>query len=162
SFNNVDARLYKGKVTGSATAPLQADTAGSVNLRLEDADVGALSRSVKGFPIRLDGRAGGKVEGELTPAARAKPPGFAGRGDRESRLWEALNIHNVLLALQGTVDFDLTYQQGATPEDTTGTGRVQITNVRYGDIPISGRLAGDVRLRGQQLFLPELSGSLGD
>lgn len=87
---------------------------------------------------------------------------FRLRGARLSRLWEALNIQNLLLALEGVVDFDLTYRQGAAPDDTTGTGRVQITNVRYSDTPVSGRLAGDLRLRGQQLFLPELSGSLGD
>jgi len=87
---------------------------------------------------------------------------FRLRGARLSRLWEALNVQNLLVGLEGVVDLDLTFRQCAKPEDTTGTGRVQITNLRYGDTPVSGQFAGDLRLRGQQLFLPELSGTLGE
>src|SRR5262249_62249190 len=87
----------------SAMVPLRDATAGNVNLRLEEVDVGALSRSIKGFPIRLEGRAGGKVEGKLTLAAKDKPREFVGHVALEAKRLRVQNIPTE--RLHGTVTY---------------------------------------------------------
>src|SRR5262249_30713842 len=50
-LTHINARLYKGTVTGSALLPVNNREAGAVNLNLEDVDVGALSKSLPKFPV---------------------------------------------------------------------------------------------------------------
>ena len=244
-LDNIRARLDKGTVTGSVSAPLKDTAAGGLDLRLSDVDLGVLTKNIKSFPVRVEGQASGRIEGTVTPAGPGKPralsskidikaprlrvqnipaerlhgtvtyvnsvleyklqgeslggtfdvngrlpPGrtqssalppqggvdtvavqapppeaggsFHLRGARLGRLWEALGIHNFLASLGGRVDLDLTYQQGARPEDTTGTGRVTLTDLRWGDTALTSRLASPLRLKGSQLSLPEVSAILGE
>src|SRR5205823_222466 len=74
-LTHIDARLYKGEVTGSALLPVEKQETGKVNLNLDDVDIGALSKSLPKFPVPLEGRVTGTVKGEVTPATRNKPRG---------------------------------------------------------------------------------------
>jgi hypothetical protein len=75
-LSDVQARLYGGKMTGSAEVPLRADEAGSINMAFADVDLGDLMRDVPAVPVKLAGKAGGKVEGKLTAAAGGRPRDF--------------------------------------------------------------------------------------
>jgi translocation and assembly module TamB len=244
-LDKIQAKLYDGQVTGSASAPLKELAAGSVNLRIADLDLGALSKNIGKFPVRIAGKASGTlagtlsgalpgkprelttkvdikaprlrvqnipadrlhgtvdyrngvvqyklegetlggtfdVEGQLPPpgerssSAAPLPPGavafvqaqppagggrFRFRGLRLGRLWEALHVQGFFSKLTGRLDVTLDYQLGARPEDTTGKGTVVLTNLRWGDRDLVSRLAGGLRLQGERLTLPELSGILGE
>jgi hypothetical protein len=67
-LNNVEARLYGGKVTGSASVPLRETAAGSLDLRIASVDAEALSKAVPGFPFPLEGEVSGSITGKLAAA----------------------------------------------------------------------------------------------
>lgn len=109
--------------------------------------------------------------GPLPPGAvafvQAQPPPAQGgrlRFRRLSlrRLWEALNVQGFLGQLGGRLDISLDYQLGAKPEDTTGSGRVVLRGLRWGDTDLTDELSGALRLRGERLTLPNLSGIVGE
>src|SRR5262249_17355349 len=72
-LRNLEARLYKGEVTGSALVPLSESAAGKVDLRIKDVDIQALAKAVPAVPLRLEGQVSGSVTAELPAAAPARP-----------------------------------------------------------------------------------------
>jgi hypothetical protein len=64
-INEIKADLYGGNVGGSALVPLSAAATGTANLRLRDVDMQAIAKSLPSFPIRLEGKVSGTVQGEL-------------------------------------------------------------------------------------------------
>ncbi len=69
----IKANLYGGEVTGSAVVPLATTVAGTAKLRLRDLDVQALAKSLPSFPVRLEGKVSGTVNGELAVPAPNRP-----------------------------------------------------------------------------------------
>src|SRR5262249_39085171 len=61
----IEAKLYGGKVTGSAVVPMAATAAGTAKLRLRDLDAQALAKALPTSPVRLEGKVSGTVNGEL-------------------------------------------------------------------------------------------------
>ncbi|HEY7313884.1 MAG TPA: YdbH domain-containing protein [Gemmataceae bacterium] len=72
-LERIKADLYDGSVSGSAVVPLAADATGTAKLRIRDLDVQALVKALPVFPVRLEGKVSGTVNGELA-AARADRP----------------------------------------------------------------------------------------
>jgi hypothetical protein len=68
ALENLSARLYEGKLTGSLLLPLRERESGSVDLKLEDMNVGLLAKDLKQLPIKLDGEASGTLKGKIEPA----------------------------------------------------------------------------------------------
>jgi hypothetical protein len=275
-LDKIHAKLYEGEVTGTASAPLTDLAPGGISLSLANLDLGALTRDLGRFPVRVAGKASGTlqgtvsaalpgkpreltskvdikaprlrvqtipadrlrgtvtyrngvvqyklegetlggtfdVEGQVSPQLRSssrdpspQPPprggegekdllplpprvgeGAGGRGEglplgavalvqaqplagsgrfrfrdlRLGRLWEALHVQGFLSNLTGRLDLTLTYQIGARPEDTTGSGVVALSDLRWGDRDLASLLTGALRLRGERLTLPELSGIVGE
>ena len=277
-LDKIRAKLYQGEVTGTAAAPLTELAPGSLNLRIANLDLGALTKDLSRFPVRVAGRASGTLTGKLSPELPGKPrelttkvdikaprlrvqtipadrlrgtvdyrngvvqyklqgetlggtfdvegkvkpqlerssrnpsppppprggegvqevpapplrlgEGAGGRGEalppgavafvqeqpqpfigsgrfrfrnlRLGRLWEALHIQGFLSNLTGRLDLTLAYQLGARLEDTTGSGTVALSDLRWGDRDLTERLTGSLRLRGNRLVLPELSGIVGE
>ncbi|HLJ93696.1 MAG TPA: AsmA-like C-terminal region-containing protein [Gemmataceae bacterium] len=67
---DLQASLYGGTLTGTATLPLEPSVAGTVQVRIQNLDVGAASKDLPNLPIRLEGRATGQLEGSI-PAVQA-------------------------------------------------------------------------------------------
>src|SRR5207245_1461636 len=64
---------------GTALLPLRPSVAGNVEVGIRDLDVGALSTDVPKMPVRLEGRASGRLEGTLNTAAPEKPRQFSAK-----------------------------------------------------------------------------------
>jgi hypothetical protein len=88
----VQAHMYDGMVSGSAVIPMQANEAGSLNLRTEDLDVGALTQSLSMIPFSLEGRAGGALKCTLGPALGGKDRTFAWNLDLNAARLRLQNI----------------------------------------------------------------------
>jgi hypothetical protein len=73
----IKADLYGGEVTGSAVVPLAPTAAGTANVRVRNLDVQALAKSLPAFPVRLEGKVSGSVNGELSAAAGERPRAWA-------------------------------------------------------------------------------------
>lgn len=72
-LERIKAELYGGLVSGSAVVPLAADAAGSAKLRIDYLNVQALAKSLPSFPVRLEGKVSGTVNGELAVAQADRP-----------------------------------------------------------------------------------------
>src|SRR5207253_1584954 len=91
SVTDIQADLYSGKLNGNAVLPLRISVAGNVDVRVDDLDVGTLSRDVPRLPIHLDGRASGRLEGTLSPAPQGRAREFSSK----------LELQAVQLRVQG-------------------------------------------------------------
>ena len=69
----IKADLYGGAVSGSAVVPLDATANGEAKLRLRNLDVQALAKSLPSFPVRLEGKVSGTVNGELKTPKDNRP-----------------------------------------------------------------------------------------
>jgi hypothetical protein len=69
----IKAALYGGSVTGSAVIPLGAAATGRAKLDIRDLDSAAVAKSVPSFPVRLEGKVSGTINGELSPSAPNHP-----------------------------------------------------------------------------------------
>lgn len=67
-FNDIKADLYGGSVNGAAVVPLDAAEAGTANLHVHDLDVKALAKSLPSFPVPVEGKVSGTLEGKLAAA----------------------------------------------------------------------------------------------
>ncbi len=63
-LTDVRATLYEGEVTGTATVPMNAKQAGSLDLRFDNVDVGALVHDIPAIPLKLEGKASGSIKGK--------------------------------------------------------------------------------------------------
>jgi hypothetical protein len=62
-FRDVSAKLFGGEVTGSFDVPIQADAAGTGSLKLENIDLGDMSKGLmEGGTLRLEGKAAGTIK----------------------------------------------------------------------------------------------------
>jgi hypothetical protein len=141
---NVPAERLKGTVDYRA---------GRTEYRLEGAILGGVFR----------------LEGVLPPPREEKeeaqpPPDgrFRLEGARLSRLGDALGLSERLAPLRGRVDVDLPYRFEGPDRRPVGTGRLVITNLRWGDQELSDSLRGDLRLTGQDVQLRNLDAALGE
>ena len=109
--SDLRARLYGGELTGSAVLPLRAALPGSVEVRIQNLDVGVLSQDVPNLPIRLEGRATGRLEGTLSAAEGGRPREFTSKlelqapqlrvqGIPTERLHASVNYRNHVLTYQ--------------------------------------------------------------
>jgi hypothetical protein len=106
-LTGVRAALYGGEATGSAAVPLADKQTGDVKVNFTGVDVGALVKDVPAVPLKLEGKAGGKVEGTITAAAAGKPREFNATVDLSA---DRLRVQDfVTEKLTGTV----TYRDGA-------------------------------------------------
>jgi hypothetical protein len=167
---DLQAALYGGKVTGTVDVPLRADQPGRVRLQFADVDLGALVRDLPEVPVRVEGRAGGKIDGTLPPPAAGQPRSFEATVELAA---PSLRVRNVPAErLTGTVS----YRQGVWEYHLKGEvfggkfdidgripaekpvpppgGKLQIDGARLGPLwewlglrePL-GRLSGEVTLR---------------
>jgi uncharacterized protein involved in outer membrane biogenesis len=130
---DLKADLYRGAITGEATLPFTATAPGSINLRLRNVDVGAITRDVPQLPVKLEGQVDGTVTASLPPAAPDKPR------QPEARI-EFLRTRNLKVSdipadqLTGTV----TVQGGVAHFDLKG-GLAGGTFGVVGDLPLPGQ-----------------------
>jgi hypothetical protein len=83
-IRDLRADLYGGELTGSAQVPLRAAATGSVDMRFDRLDAGALAKAIPGLALRLEGRAAGKIEGKLGIARPGQEREFTGSTELES------------------------------------------------------------------------------
>jgi hypothetical protein len=69
----IKAALYGGSITGSAVVPLSATAVGTAKLDIRDLDAAAVAKSLPSFPVRLEGKVSGTVNGELNPSVSNHP-----------------------------------------------------------------------------------------
>jgi translocation and assembly module TamB len=69
----LDARLYGGRVTGSAVVPVSENQAGSAELRLDDIQLKNIAQKMGGLPVRLEGVLAGTARATITGATADKP-----------------------------------------------------------------------------------------
>jgi hypothetical protein len=109
--SDLQAHLYSGELTGFAVLPLRAASAGSIEVRIQNLDVGALSQDVPNLPVRLEGRANGRLDGTLTGTEGARPREFSSKlelqapqlrvqGIPTERLNALINYRNHVLTYQ--------------------------------------------------------------
>jgi translocation and assembly module TamB len=125
-----------------------------------------------GGRFRLEGKypskEGAPERGRLAPRDGASGPPeepdgrFKIEGARLARLWPALGLGGALGQLRGVVDLDLSFRVPATDFAPTGTGRIAVRDLRYGDVLLTESLHGDIRLRGDTVQLRELSAAVGE
>jgi hypothetical protein len=90
-LDDIQADLYGGSVSGSATVPLDARAAGTAKLRIRTVDAQALGKALPSFPVRIEGKVSGNVKGELAPP----------RG-RQARAWTTdVELTAPMLKVQG-------------------------------------------------------------
>lgn len=147
---DVQARLYGGELSGSAVLPLQAKLPGQIDVRIQDLDVGSLSKDVPNLPIRLEGRATGRLEGTLSAADKGRPREFTSKLELQAPQLRVQGIPTE--RLHGSVDYRnqaVTYQF----EGETLGGRFHLN----GQIPSKpqpaapGLQEGRLRLEGARL-----------
>jgi hypothetical protein len=74
-FKDATAKVFGGEVSGSFDVPIRDDAAGTGSLKLDDIDLGELSKSLMdGGTLRLEGRAAGTIK------LRSPAPGEGERG----------------------------------------------------------------------------------
>ncbi len=106
SLEDVRANLYGGEVSGTGVLPLRGAAAGSVKLTVKGLDVGQLQKDVPAIPFRLEGKAGGTLEGKLTAAGPNQPRAVNATMDLQA---PSLRVQGLPTErLHGTVD----YRQG--------------------------------------------------
>jgi hypothetical protein len=67
-LQNIDARLYRGRLAGTASVPLAGeDRPLAVNLKLDNIDVEPLARALGGLPVPLAGRLSGQAKLTMRP-----------------------------------------------------------------------------------------------
>lgn len=124
-IRNLKAGLSKAALTGEITIPLKPEQAGSISLNVKDLDVGVLTSELKSFPIPLQGKISGTVEGTIPVAKMDQPRGFDGKIDLASK--------RLLI-------------RGISTERLTGSVRYQDNIVNY---QLKGEaLGGTMRIRG--------------
>jgi hypothetical protein len=112
-LTDIGATLYQGEVAGAAELPLQASEPGSLELRFDGVDVGALADDLPGVPLRLSGQAGGTV------VARLEAEDGAGHREAGARLeltaprlgvqhFHAEQVHGSFGYERGVADYALT------------------------------------------------------
>lgn len=106
AISKVQAVFYGGEVTGDGVLPLRPTAAAKVDLRLKNVDVGLLQKDVPAIPFRLEGKAGGTVEGGLNTPGPTGQRAFTGTIDLQSPQLRVQGIPTE--RLHGTVN----YQQG--------------------------------------------------
>jgi hypothetical protein len=108
---DLHASLYGGELSGSAVVPLQPSASGNVEVRINNVDVGALSRDVPNLPVRLEGQATGRFEGTLTAEESGRPREFNSKLEIQA---PQLRVQGIPAErLQGSVDYRnqvVTYQ----------------------------------------------------
>jgi hypothetical protein len=236
----LEARLYDGRITGSAVLPVSSSEAGSASLRLDDIRLRKIAERMGGLPFRVEGILSGTAEatisaagkdqprrvsaqlevdspqlrvqgipatnvrgtlgyksgkadyrlegnslggrftlrgktpiplptepqgpevpGEPAPRKEAVAPGRLDvRGVRLSRLWPYLGLEERLGPLTGGFSLSLPFDLGPGGRPT-GTGRFELTGLRWGGEELAGTILGNVVLRRQVLLLRNLSGDLG-
>jgi translocation and assembly module TamB len=110
-MTDLQASLYGGELSGSAVLPIQPSAAGNVDVRIQNLDVGALSKDVPALPIQLEGRATGRLEGTLSAVETGRPREFTSKLELQA---PQLRVQGIPTEhLHGSLDYRnqaLTYQ----------------------------------------------------
>ncbi len=106
-LTDAKAALYQGDVTGTATLPLRATTAGAVDLRLDGVDVQALAKSLPAVPVQVSGKASGTVAATLPPAG---PDGERAATAKVDLTAKKLSVQNIPA---DNLHADVDYKAGA-------------------------------------------------
>ena len=69
----IKMNLYGGSVTGTARLPLSAAAPGGAKLAISNLNVQAMAKALPAFPVRLEGKISGTVQGKLSAAAGDRP-----------------------------------------------------------------------------------------
>jgi hypothetical protein len=152
-LEDVTASLYQGRVTGSATLPLDPKETGTVNFALKSLNVGAMTKDVKGLPVRLSGEASGTVEGKLAPAAAGGEREFSAELNLDAPKLRVQNVPTERLrgrfgytqgairyrlegdALGGKFELEGRVPVGAAPKPPPGAeGSIRLRGVRIGGL----------------------------
>jgi hypothetical protein len=154
SVDQVQARMYDGMVRGGAIIPLRPNVAGSLDLRTEELDVGALAAGLAIIPFNMDGRAGGALKGTLAPALPGKSRTVAWDLDLQAARLRLQSIPTEKLKAtiayrEGTVDYLLEGQMLG--------GRLNLDGHAPPDNTASGNLRNEGRLRLQRARLSGVS-----
>jgi hypothetical protein len=126
---------------------------------------------------RLEGDVAGgtfKLDGPISPPAGEKKQAPGG-GQSHAPQSGTLRVQNVRIGrlvdvvlrgrgqspLQGSLDADLTFGLAGPDGKPDGHGRFALGRLRWGDLPLTDRLTGEIRLRPDGLHLSDVSGALG-
>jgi hypothetical protein len=126
---------------------------------------------------RIEGDVAGgtfKLEGPFPSSAPDKAPPPPGEPQRTPPQTGTLQLRDVHVGrlfnlsrperrgspVQGTLDADLTYRFVGPGAAAEGRGRFVVSRLRWGDVPISDRLQGALRLGPRGLTVSDASGSL--
>ncbi len=178
TIRDLDADVFKGKVTGSADVPLSEKEAGRFNVAFTDLDAAGAASLVPNAPVKLTGRVSGKVVGAI-------PPGTPRTATAELALTAprltvqgvpAEKLVGTLKVLNGGLDYKLTGKalggdfelEGRYPGDGAKSAEAGKLSLRGADL---GRLGASIRwaapLGGRvdiedATFAPDLSRGSGD
>jgi hypothetical protein len=133
-----------------------------------------LKGALLGGSFELDGRipprtAGGAAPAKPQPQRRQAQPAAAPpddshlhvRGAQLGRLGEALGTRGVIDELHGRVDLDVDFRLDPSDYMPSGTGKLTVTRLRWGDRLIADALRSDIVLDDGEARLRNLSGEIG-
>jgi hypothetical protein len=112
SLDDVHAGLYGGEVSGTGVLPLRGAAAGSVKLTVKGLDVGQLQKDVPAIPFRLEGKAGGTLEGKLSATGPNQPRAVNATMDLQAPTLRVQGLpterlHGTVGYRQGEIDYRL-------------------------------------------------------
>jgi translocation and assembly module TamB len=150
--SNLKAALYRGEVTGTATAPLTGRSPGRLDLKINNVDLLALAGSLGGLPFKVEGRVSGTAKGQYVPpkdGAKEKTGAWTAEMDVSA---STLKLQNVPVEkLHGKLD----YRDGKAEYQLEGNalgGKLRID----GKLPpepmgAAGRTDGRLRIEGVRM-----------
>jgi hypothetical protein len=181
--------IVSGTLTGkipAASADGSREATADVDLSAPDLTIQGIStKRVRGTVTYRNGTASYRMEGEVAggtfklegpfpasgpdkaPSPTAEPPRTSPqtgtlqlRNVHVGRLFDLLQPVRRGSQVRGTLDADLNYRFVGPNAAADGRGRFVVSRLRWGDVPISDRLQGEVRLGPQGLAVSDASGAL--
>jgi hypothetical protein len=148
-LSDLQAALYKGTVTGSATIPFQPKEKGKLDLDFDKLDLTQLAANLPSLPVRLEGRANGSIQTTI--------PAVAANAERN---WSTvLNLRSPQLKLQGipaeAVEGSVKYRQKEAEYKLQGKTLGGTFDVE-GKIPVSAPAAPSPPKSGGKLRFNEV------
>ena len=176
TIRDLDADVFKGKVTGSADVPLSETEAGRFEVAFTDLDAAGAASLVPNAPVKLTGRVSGKVAGAIpagTPRTTTAEldltaPRLTVQGVPAEKLVGTLKV------LKGGLDYKLTGKtlggdfelEGRYPGDGAKPGEAGKLSLRRADLGRLGQFLPSVAALGGEVSLdltyaPDLTSGSG-
>jgi hypothetical protein len=92
-IRDLQARLYGGSVSGSATLPLVDEAAGDAQLHLDEFDLGQLAKDVVKVPFQLSAVTSANLRVQMPPGTRNTPDEWTASGDLNAPSIEINRAH---------------------------------------------------------------------